>query len=36
MLVVCFAINTTQKLVFAPLALLLILAIATAIAAVRA
>jgi len=36
MLVVCFAKNVTRKLVFAPLALLLILAIATAIAAVRA
>jgi hypothetical protein len=36
MLVVCFAINATRKLVFAPLALLLILAITAAIAAVRA
>jgi len=34
--VVCFADNRTIKLVFAPVALLLILAIATAIAVVRA
>jgi hypothetical protein len=36
MLVVYFAIDATRKLVFAPLTLLLILAIARAIAAVRA